>query len=121
MEAQQSSNIHNDDNIDHFDNIDSAPEPPFVAALTTQFAQPIKQHAVTLRKLQEEEREIQRQQRQIQDLKLEAQIKVAHHENLLQGAQISRLHPLFLRAHRSLHLRVNSTHKKWTLSSKKGK
>jgi hypothetical protein len=101
MQEQQSSDINNvgtDDidnididntaNIDNINNIDR--EPPFVDALTTPFAQPIvKQHAATLRRLQEQEREIQRQQQHIHDLKYEAHAKEAHHQNLLQGAQIS--------------------------------
>jgi hypothetical protein len=103
MEQQQSSDIHNVnndefnidtlaniDNSDNIDNIDRDQQPPFVEALTTPFAQPIvKQHAATLRRLQEHEREIQRQQQQIHDLEYEAQLKEAHHHNLLQGTQIS--------------------------------
>ena len=101
MQEQQSSDINNADtddidntdidniaNIDNIGNIER--EPPFVDVLTTPFAQPIvKQHAATLRRLQEQEREIQRQQQQIHDLEYEAHLKEAHHQNLLQGAQIS--------------------------------
>jgi hypothetical protein len=88
------ANINNGDNIaniDNIDNIDRDQQPPFVKALTTPFAQPIivKQHAATLCRLQEQEREIQRQQQQIHDLEYEAHLKGAHHHNLLQGAQIS--------------------------------
>ncbi len=81
MQEQQSSDINNADkddidntditaNIDNIDNIENIDRgPPFVDALTTPFAQPIiKQHAATLRRLQEQEREIQRQQQQIHDL-----------------------------------------------------
>ncbi len=104
MQEQQSSDINNVDkdgidnididntaNIDNIDNIDNVDrEPPFVDALTTPFAQPmVKQHAATLRRLQEQEREIQRQQQQIHDLEYEAHLKEAHHHNLLQSAQIS--------------------------------
>ena len=104
MQEQQSSDINNADtdevdntdidntaNIDNIENIENIDrEPPFVDALTTPFAQPIiKQHAATLRRLQEQEREIQRQQQQIHDLEYAAHLKEAHHQNLLQGAQIS--------------------------------
>jgi len=101
MQEQQSSDINNAetadidntdiDNIANIDNIGNIEqEPPFVDVLTTPFAQPIvKQHAATLRRLQEQEREIQRQQQQIHDLEYEAHLKEAHHQNLLQGAQIS--------------------------------
>ncbi len=94
MQEQQSSDINNVDtddidnididntaNIDNIDNIDNMDsEPPFVDALTTPFAQPIiKQHAATLRRLQAQEREIQRQQQQIHDLEYEPHLKEAHH------------------------------------------
>ena len=68
------------------DNVESP-----IVTLTTPFPQSaIRTHAATLRKLQEAEKELKAQQRQIQELTFNMQIQDAHLENLSRSDYLSR-------------------------------
>ena len=91
-ETNESSSINteNKGNIDRDPNFDSDSS-PIVTSLTTPFPQSaIRGHAATLRKLQEQEREIKAQQRKIQELTFTIAIQDAHTENKKASDQISR-------------------------------
>ena len=64
---------------------------PIVTSLQTPFPQSaIRTHAATLRKLQEQEKEIKAQQRRIDELTFTIAIQDAHTENRKASDQISR-------------------------------
>ena len=96
MEAQQeSSGITNEENKDmktRDPNFDSAAESPIVTSLhATPFPQSaIRTHAATLRKIQEQERELKAQQRKIDELTFTIAIQDAHTENRKASDRISR-------------------------------
>jgi len=95
MTEQQGSSSIDIDSLDttvrdRDPNFDSDIESPLVT-LTTPFPQSaIRTHAATLRKLQEQEREIKAQQRKIQELTFTIAIQDAHTHNVKASEKISR-------------------------------
>ncbi len=68
-------------------------ESPIVTSLTTPYPQPsgsvrVRNHVVSLRKIQEQEQEIKRQQRKIQELEFSMAITNAHTLNIKQSEKI---------------------------------
>ena len=96
MDAQQESsgttNEENKDMTTRDPNFDSVAESPIVTSLhATPFPQSaIRTHAATLRKLQEQEKEIKAQQRKIDELTFTIAIQDAHTENRKASDLISR-------------------------------
>ena len=87
-DKQESSSI---DNINRDPSIDSDIIESPTVTLTTPFPQStMRSHAATLRKLQEQEREIKAQQRKIQELTFTIAIQDAHTQNVKASEQISR-------------------------------
>ena len=96
MEAQQeSSDINNEENIvmttmdPNFDSdiVDS----PIVTSLTTPYPQAsgsVRTHVASLRKIQEQEQEIRKQQRKIQELEFSIAIQDAHTQNIKASDKI---------------------------------
>ena len=88
MEKQSSSNIGRDsiDQLERNTNTDPSfdsdiVDSPIVISLTTPYPQPsgsVRTTVHTLRKLQEQEREIKKQQRRIQELEFSIAIQNAH-------------------------------------------
>ena len=101
MERQQSSsNIDRDSIVQLESNTNTDPnfdsdtvESPIVTSLNTPYPQPsgsVRTTVHTLRKLQEQEQEIKKQQRRIQELEFSIAIQNAHTLNIKQGEQIPR-------------------------------
>ncbi len=99
MERQESSHIDRD-SIDHFDrntnrdpNFDSdiIESSPVVTFLTTPYPQAsgsIRNQVASLRKIQEQEQEIKKQQRKIQELEFSIAIQDAHTQNIKASDKI---------------------------------
>ena len=90
METQESSSItesiNREPNVD-FESVDS----PIVTSLTTPYPQAsgsVRGTVNSLRKIQEQEQELKKQQRRIQELEFSIAIHEAHTQNIQQGAQI---------------------------------
>ena len=87
-DKQESSSI---DNVNRDPNIDSDIIESPTVTLTTPFPQStVRSHAATLRKLQEQEREIKAQQRKIQELTFTIAIQDAHTQNVKASEAIPR-------------------------------
>ena len=89
MERQESSSIDRD-NIDQSPHIDSDLVDSPTVTLTTPFPQSVRQTVSTLQRLQEAEKEIQAQQRKIQELTFTIAIQDAHTQNVKASEKISR-------------------------------
>ena len=90
MERQESSSIDRD-NIDRNPHIDSDLIDSPTVTLTTPFPQSVRQTVSTLQRLQEAEKEIQAQQRKIQELTFNLEIQDAHLQNLRHAETIPRI------------------------------
>ena len=92
MEEQHGSSSVDIDSLDtRATNFDSDTIESPTVTLTTPFPQStMRSHAATLRKLQEQEREIKAQQRKIQELTFTIAIQDAHTQNVKASEKISR-------------------------------
>ncbi len=93
MERQESSIIDRDSvNIDKDPNFDSElVKSPIVTSLTTPHPQAsgsVRAHVASLRKIQEQEQEIKKQQRKIQELEFSIAIQDAHTQNIKASEKI---------------------------------
>ncbi len=93
MERQESSIIDRDSvNIDKDPNFDSElVDSPIVTSLTTPHPQAsgfVRAHVASLRKIQEQEQQIKKHQRRIQELEFAIAIQDAHTLNIKQSEKI---------------------------------
>jgi hypothetical protein len=91
MERQESSNIDRE-SIEREPNFDSEiVDSPIVTSLTTPYPQAsgsVRSTVNSLRKIQEQEQELKKQQRRIQELEFSIAIHDAHTQNIKQGEKI---------------------------------
>ena len=95
-ENKESSSINTDENkgnIDRDPNFDSeiVDSSPIVNSLTTPYPQAsgsVRSTVHSLRKIQEQEQELKKQQRRIQELEFSLAIHDAHTQNIKQGEKI---------------------------------